>query len=140
MAEQNVALHRRAIAAYNAHDVEALIALHDPGIEFHTTMGVGGAVYRGHAGLRRYFGDIEDAWGGEIRVEPEAYFDLGEHTLLFAVTHGRGRQSGAEVALPATHVMRWRNGLAIYFKAYVHREDALKDLAVSEDELEPIAP
>lgn len=27
-----------------------------------------------------------------------------------------------------------------YFKGYAHREDALCDLGVSEDELEPIAP
>jgi ketosteroid isomerase-like protein len=140
VAEQNVELHRRVIAAYNAHDLEAFIAFHDPSIEFHTTMGVGGALYRGQDGLRRYFGDLEDAWGEAVRVEPEAFFDLGEHTLAFAVLHGRGRHSGAEVALPATHVVRWRNGLAVYFKAYVHREDALKDLAVSEDALEPIAP
>ena len=43
-------------------------------------------------------------------------------------------------AMPVAHVFRWRNGLAIYFKAYSHREDALRDLGVSEDDLEPITP
>jgi hypothetical protein len=28
----------------------------------------------------------------------------------------------------------------VYFKAYAHREDALRDLGLSEDALEPIAP
>ena len=42
--------------------------------------------------------------------------------------------------MPVAHVFRWRDGLAIYFKAYVHREDALTDLGVSEDQLEPISP
>jgi hypothetical protein len=28
----------------------------------------------------------------------------------------------------------------VYGKAYVHREDALRDLGVSEDDLEPIRP
>jgi hypothetical protein len=37
-------------------------------------------------------------------------------------------------------VAKWRDGLAIYYKSYVNREDALRDLGVSEDELEPIAP
>ena len=36
----------------------------------------------------------------ELRVEPEAYFDLGEHTLTFEVLHARGRQSGVEVTMP----------------------------------------
>jgi hypothetical protein len=90
--------------------------------------------------LRRWFGDLEDAWGSEIRIEVEAYFDLGEHTLGFHVLHGRGRQSGVEAAMPAAAVQRWRDGLTVYIKAYAHREDALKDLDISEDALEPIAP
>jgi hypothetical protein len=54
--------------------------------------------------------------------------------------HGRGQQSGAQVAMPYAQVLRWRDGRCTYLKAYAHREDALKDLGVSEDELEPIAP
>jgi SnoaL-like protein len=95
VSEENVKLHRRGIAAYNARDVEAMIALSDPSIEFHSGMAVGSSVYHGHDGMRRWHRDLEDAWGDELRVEPEAFFDLGEHTLLFYVLHGRGRQSGA---------------------------------------------
>jgi hypothetical protein len=36
--------------------------------------------------------------------------------------------------------VRWRDGLAVHMKAYAHREDALRDLGVSEDQLEPIDP
>jgi hypothetical protein len=83
---------------------------------------------------------MQDAWGGVIRIEPEAYFDLGEHTLAFYALHARGRHSGVEVAMPSAVVARWRDGLIVYFKAYAHREDALRDLGVSEDELERIDP
>jgi hypothetical protein len=100
----------------------------------------GGAVYHGHDGLRKWLGDLEEAWGDELRVEPEAFFDVGEHTLAFQVLHGRGRQSGAQVALPVTALARWRGGLMVSFKTYAQREEALKDLGVSGDELEPIAP
>jgi ketosteroid isomerase-like protein len=141
VSEQNVELHRRTIETINARDLEAFIALGDPEIELHATFSVvGGAVYSGHDGMRRLFRDLEDAWGEEIRMEPEAYFDLGEYTLVFNVLHARGQQIGAEVAMPVAHVVRWRDGLAVYVKAYIHREDALEDLGVSEDALEPIAP
>jgi ketosteroid isomerase-like protein len=142
MSESNVELHRRAIEAFNARDIEALIAYFDPSIEFHSTFAaVGGAVYHGHDGMRKYFRDQEDAWGGEIlHVEPQAYFDIGGDTLAFFVMHGRGRRSGAEVAMPIAQVARWRDGLIVNLKAYAHREDALRDLGVSEDELESIAP
>ena len=78
--------------------------------------------------------------GDEFRLEPEAYFDLGEDTLIFYVGRGRGRHSGVEVALPGAQVFRWREDLIVYAKGYARREEALRDLGVSEDELEPIEP
>jgi ketosteroid isomerase-like protein len=141
VSEQNVELHQRLVEAFNARDVEAFVALGDPSIEVHSVFAaVGGAVYHGHDGLRRMFGDLEDEWGDEFRVEPEAYFDLGENTLAASVLYAVGRHSGAEVALSVAHVARWRDGLIVYLKAYAHREDALKDLGVSEGALEPIDP
>ena len=137
----NVELHRRAVEAFHARDVEAFIAHLDPSVEYHSVMTVpGGAVYHGHDGVRRYFEDFKDAWGDEFRVEPEAFFDLDEHTLMFYLTHGFGQQSGAEVAMAGAQVCRWREGLMVYGKAYVHREDALRDLGVLEDELDSIHP
>jgi hypothetical protein len=141
MSERNVELFRRYIEAFNARDIEALIVYCDPSIELHSTFAaVGGAIYRGHEGVQTWQRDLDEAWGDEIRLVPEAYFDLGEHTLTFQMLRGRGRHSGAEVAMPIAGVARWRDDLLVYTKAYVHREDALRDLGVSEDELEPIAP
>jgi hypothetical protein len=68
------------------------------------------------------------------------YFDLGEQTLAFHVIHVRGQQSGAEVAMPPASLMRWRDGRCVYTKLYTNRDDALEELAVSEDALKPIAP
>ena len=141
MSEKDVELARAFTDAFNAHDIDTLISCCDPQIEFHSTFAaVGGAVYHGHDGMRRWHRDLEEAWENEIRSEPEAFFDLGEHTLTFTVLHGRGRQSGADVVLPMAAVTRSRDGLFVYYKAYIHREDALMELGVSEDALEPIAP
>jgi ketosteroid isomerase-like protein len=96
VSHENVEIHRRALEAFNAHDLEAFVALCDPEIEFHSTFAaVGGARYRGHDGLRRWHRDLEGAWGDGIRVELDVYFDVGEQTLTFGVLYGRGRQSGA---------------------------------------------
>ena len=137
----NVEILRRAIDAYNARDVDAFIAYCDPRIELHSAFAaVGGAVYHRHDGMRDFFRDFEDVWGDEVRVEPEAYFDLGESTLAFYVLHGRGRSSGADVAMPSALVARYREGLLAFIKAYAHREDALEDLGVSVEGLERIKP
>jgi hypothetical protein len=140
MSEHNVELYRRWFEALNARDIEALIVCCDPRIEAHSTFAALGGVYRGHEGLRRWHRDLEDAWGDQIGAEPEAYFDLGEHTLVFHTLRGQGKHSGVDVTMPGAAVARWRDDLLVYTKAYIHREDALRDLGVSEDELEPIEP
>ena len=141
MSERNVELNRRWIEAFNSRDIEAVIALCDPSVEFHSGFAaVGGGVYYGHDGMRRWHRDLKEAWGEQIRLQPEAYFDRGEYLLMFFVYHGRGEHSGAEVATPATSVGQWRDGLLTYTTVYLDRADALRDLGVTEDELEPIAP
>jgi hypothetical protein len=54
--------------------------------------------------------------------------------------YGRGQQNGVEVAGSASQAAKWRDGLCVYLKVYLRMEDVLKDLGVSEDALEPIAP
>jgi ketosteroid isomerase-like protein len=132
---------RRWAEAFNVRDIEALIALCDPAIEFHSAFAaVGGAIYQGHAGLRKWHRDLQDAWGPAIRTDVEAFFDLGEQVLTFYVYRARGQQSGAEVARPAAAVSTLRDGLITYVKVYLDKNEALSELGMSENELEPIAP
>jgi ketosteroid isomerase-like protein len=138
MSQANVELHRRAVEAFNTRDVEKFIAFCDPQIELHSA--VTATAYHGHDGVRRWYRDLSDAFGEEVRLKPEAYFDLGEHTITFHLLHGRGRHSGADVAEPFAHLHRWRDGLIVYFKAFAQQGDALRDLGISEDGIEPIAP
>jgi ketosteroid isomerase-like protein len=141
MSEQDVDTARAFTEAFNSHDEEILLACCAPDVEFHSTFAaVGGTVYRGHDGMRQWHRDLEEAWENEIRSEPEAFFDLGEHVLTYTVLHARGKQSGADVVLPIAAVSRARDGLLVYYKAYIHREDALAELGVSDAALEPIAP
>ena len=96
-------LHRRNVEVWHARDFEAFVATCDERLEFHTEFSAVGGGYHGHDGLRKFLQDFEDAWGNEIRLEPEAYFDLGEHTLAFHVLHqpphhGRAATSRARAA------------------------------------------
>jgi ketosteroid isomerase-like protein len=141
VSRENIKLWREWLRLFNRRDIEGLITLCNPAVEFHSVFAaVGGAVYHGHDGLRKWHHDLEEAWGADISLDIEAYFDLGEHTLTFFTYRARGRHSGADVTTPATTVATWRDGLVTYVKVYLHREDALDALGVSEDELEPIKP
>jgi ketosteroid isomerase-like protein len=142
VSRENVELHRRLVAAFNTRDLEAFIAGFDQQIEFHSRFAAVGGVtaYRGHAGLRTWNQDVEEVWGEEFRLEVEAYFDLGERTLAFGVLHGRGRQSGVVTTMPVAHVMRWRDGLCVFWQTYLDRQGALAELGVSRNELKRIDP
>jgi ketosteroid isomerase-like protein len=141
VSERSVQTLRYLLAAYNARDIEAFMAHCDPNIEFHSAFSaVGGADYEGHDGLRAWSRDVEDVWGTEVRVELETLYDLDEHILAFYVLHGRGRQSGAPVAMSVALVARWRDGLIVYMRGYANRDDALRELGVTVDELEAIDP
>jgi ketosteroid isomerase-like protein len=141
VSEENIELQRRVVDAFNARDIDGFIVYADPGIELHSAFAaVGGAVYRGHDGLRDWHRDFEEAWGTDVGVRVEAYFDLGDDVMAYYVLHGRGKASGVEVDMPNALVARWRDGLMVYFKVYAHREDVLVALDVVESELEPIAP
>jgi ketosteroid isomerase-like protein len=141
MAPRNVDLTRRAIEAYNARDIKSFRGYCDPSVVIRSVFAaVAGGVYHGHPGVRELWRDLEEAWGEEIRVEPETFFDLGDRSLVYHVLRGRGQQSGADVALAGALVFRWRDGLIVNLKSYLQRGDALSELGVSEGELEPIAP
>jgi ketosteroid isomerase-like protein len=141
LSKQTLELHRRLIDAYNARDMDAFIALCDPRIEVHSVFSApGGAAYHGHDGVRKWLQGLEESWGKDFRVEPESFFDVGDDSLAFNVLHGHGIKSGVGVTMPTAQVVRAGYGLIVYVKVYAHREDALSDLGVSEDALEPIAP
>jgi len=140
MSQENVEKHRRSVEAFNRRDLEEYIALADPQIELHSVFAaVGGASYHGHEGVRRWFRDLNETWG-DVRLEVHSYFDLGDHSLAVGELHGRGQQSGVEVALTGLQAIRWWDGLAVHYKAYTDKEPCLTDLGVSEKELKPILP
>src|SRR5919109_182784 len=137
MASENVEALRRLIDAFNRHDVRGVVDCCDPAIELHSTFArIGGADYQGHAGVRRWYGDLEREWH-DPSSELEAIYELGENVLAMTVFRGRGTQSGAEAELPGAVITRASGGRLVYFKAIAHREDALAELGVSEDALGP---
>lgn len=68
--------------------------------------------------MRRWNQDFEEVWGDQIRVHPDAYFDLGEQTLAFAMARGRGRHNHVETEMQLSQVATWRDGLMVSLKSH----------------------
>jgi SnoaL-like domain len=62
-AEERHTTLRRFYDAFNARDLEAIIAEMHPEVEFESRFArAGGTTYRGHEGIRGWLADLADAW------------------------------------------------------------------------------
>lgn len=148
MSQENVDRHRRLLELHRGfpgtlderREAE-LIEVCDPEIEIRSSFAaVGGAVYRGHDGVRAWLQELQETWGGEFRIEADEFFDLGDQTLALGDLLGRGTHSGIEVTMQAIGVARWRDGRCLSHRGYMHREDALRDLGITEADLAALDP
>lgn len=128
MSVENGEEHRRALerfyAAFNARDLPAILAELHPEIEFQSRFAqIGGAVYRGHDGVRGWLEDLAQAWE-HIEVELGRTHESGTDSTIALITlHAKGRASGLELHEPAAHDLRWQDGKLARL-AYTDRDDA----------------
>ncbi len=138
MSEENVEIVRRIYDAVERGDIDTVLALYDPEIEWvfgrspfriffkHDT-------YRGHEGLRRMIGErYHDAWR-EIEDEIEELIEAGDRVVSVVSSRGRGRASGVEVEKLHAGVWTFRAGKVVRVE-WMDREKALKAAGLSESD------
>jgi uncharacterized protein len=122
----SVEVVRRAYEAFKTGDAEALIAIADPEIEFGTSAAAPGGTYRGHPGVRRYFKEIEGAFGDRWDAEVDRIAEAGEdRVLLIARIFGQGK-AGETLELHVAHVWELREGKLLRGTVYLDPERALE--------------
>jgi ketosteroid isomerase-like protein len=138
MARENVEVASEAVEAVALQDVDRLIELTDPQVEWHSVfaqLGEGG-VYRGHDGIRRYVMDLSDAWEN-MRTNVDDVLSVGAVVLLVGRLHYRGRGSGVETESPLGIVAKFRQGRIVYMRAFQEPEQALLATGLSEQDVRP---
>jgi ketosteroid isomerase-like protein len=99
MPQDNLALSRAAVAAFNRRDVATLVELTTDDFEWVTWTGtVEPTIYRGADGLSSYFQDA-DVWE-VLELDVGEFRDLGDRVLVAGTFHARGGGSGAEIHAP----------------------------------------
>ena len=132
MSEENVELATQVMEALSRQDLPRLLDLTDPEIEWHSffaELGEGG-VYRGHDGTRQYIRDLTEAWE-IVRADIDDVVGVGDVAVLVGRIHYRGRGSGIETENPAGWVLKFRQGRAVYFRAFREPEQALEAAGLS---------
>lgn len=133
MSQENAEIARRTFEAIGRWDIDALLELHDPEIEFLPLTGtrVESGGYIGHAGVRAYFEEVGEVWE-EMRPRADDVRTVGDHVVLLGGCAVRGRGSGAESDDPMAWVLTLRDGKVIRHRGYATREEALEAVGLSE--------
>jgi ketosteroid isomerase-like protein len=126
MSQENVEAVRRSTDAFNADDIEGVIAECDPEIELHSRFTEMAGVYRGYVGLRMWQRDLHDAWE-YLRLELERVIEVDDDSVVVLMTlYGKGRRSGAEIRQQVAHVDTLRAGKFTRIASHADRAEALE--------------
>ena len=130
MSRENVELLRRGFTALNHSDLEVFLATVHPEVEFTSLIAEAeGQTFRGHDGVRRWWQEVVLPLGG-LHGEPEEIRDLGDSALARVVATYRPR--GVEVPQTIWIIVRYRDGMAIWWQFFRTQADALEAAGLSE--------
>ena len=116
---RNAGLVRRLYEAFADRDVDALLDVVAPEIEFFgptATLLNEGRCYRGHEGMRRYLRDVEALWQ-DLEVDPQTLREVGNHVVALGRVRARAHD-GMELDTPAAWVWRVEADLITWGCAY----------------------
>jgi uncharacterized protein len=132
MSEANVDTLRRGYEAFNRGDIDTVMDLLDPNIEWQEP-DVEGLPQRGtHHGpeavANNVFGAIVGNWDGFGAV-PEEFVDAGDRVIVLGQFQGTGKPSGRTLDATFAHVWTLREGKAVHFRSYADTANFLHSLS-----------
>ena len=131
MSEVNVNILRQGYEAFNRADIDAVMGLMDPEIEWQEP-DVEGLPQRGtHHGpeavANNVFGAVVGNWDN-FQAVPDELLDAGERVVVLGHFEGRGKASGKALDALYAHVWTLRDGKAVHFRAYADTVKVLQSL------------
>ena len=133
MSQEKVEVVRLTFEAIGRWDIDALLKLYDPEIEYLPLTGtrVESGGYIGHAGVREYFEEVAEIWE-VLHPRADDVRTVGDHVLVLGGCAVRGRGSGAESDSPMAWVLTIRNGKVTRHRGYATRDEALQAVGLAE--------
>jgi ketosteroid isomerase-like protein len=132
MWQENVELTRLGYEAVNRGDIDGLLDLCAPDVEWQDQGAIDTSAVTGRDAVRTFFETVLEAWE-ELRREPEEIIDLGDDRVLVLIhMTGRGKGSGIVVDARAADLLTIREGLLLRWMAYPDRAEALEVVGLAE--------
>ncbi len=131
MSEENVNIMRKGYDAFNRGDIDAVLGLMDPNIEWHEPEVQGlpfGGTHRGpEAVARNVFQSAIKNWD-DFQVVPETFLDADDVVVVLGRFLGRAKASGRTLDAPFAHVWALRNGKIAQMRNYTDTAQFLRTL------------
>jgi steroid delta-isomerase-like uncharacterized protein len=132
MPENNVEIVREGFDAFNRRDIDRLVSLCARDCEWLPFRAqLEGITYRGHEGVRRFVGDMDEDWSS-FRIDPVDLRVAGERVVAIGQVTGRGPGSGVDIDLIGGFVFELRDGRITRLTSYSDASDALAAVGLSE--------
>lgn len=130
---------RRTAAAFNRRDLDVVLQLLDPEVEFEAPESLVGGylppdmprIHYGHEGYKRMFEGLLEVWA-DLELRPEEVIDFGDRVLIAVRMTGHGRQSGVALDTALFQVVTLRDGLIVQQKDFADRDAAVEAVGLDE--------
>jgi len=125
---------KRFFEARKRHDLEGELAeLHEAVVwDMSNSRSPYRGLYRGHDGFRQIRREAFEAWA-DVRREPQAFIEIGEHVVVPMRGRNRGR-GGIELDWTAASVYTLREGKIARSELYQSPEEAREAAGLSEQD------
>ncbi len=119
MSQENAAIVHEALAAMARRDLDALLRLFDPEIEYLplTHSEVEGRGFHGHAGVRAYFAEAGELWH-EMYPVADSSMTNGDDVVVIGSCVFRGRGSEIDTRMPMAWVFTVRDGRIVRYRGF----------------------
>jgi ketosteroid isomerase-like protein len=123
---------RRAIAAYNRRDFEAMRALNHPDIEldWSASRGLEAGVYKGWGEVMRFYQNFLGTFQ-DVDIEPERFIESGDLVVVPNTAQLRGRD-GIETVARSALIFEVRSGRLARICLYQETREALEAAELRE--------
>ena len=118
--------------AWNRGDIDQLVSVLDPDVEWRTSGAFPGLdpVYTGHDGFRRFWREFVEPWES-FQIRTQELRDCGDRVLGLGYFEGRGRD-GLEAHRPTASVWTFRAGRARVVQVYGDPNEALEAVGLRD--------
>jgi ketosteroid isomerase-like protein len=131
LAAENIDTMRRAYDAFNRGDIDTVMDILEPNVEWHEPE-VEGIPFAGtHRGSQQVAENVFQPaleHYENFQVVPEEFLDAGERVVALGRFKGSAKATGRTLDAPFAHVWALRNGKAVSFRNYTDTAQFLQTL------------